>query len=112
MVSSRLLLLPVLLAMAPSHPAVPSDAAALYVEGLDALNDVRWLDSTAAFTKALDTNALRRDVRQIGTMWYEFVDSGAMEITEWTTRNTRRASAGRHIVLLTIVCVMGSVGPS
>jgi tetratricopeptide (TPR) repeat protein len=34
--------------------AIPSNAAAPYVEGLDALNEGRWPDAVAAFTRALD----------------------------------------------------------
>lgn len=37
-----------------SLAAIPSNAAAPYVEGLDALNEGRWPDAVAAFNRALD----------------------------------------------------------
>jgi len=42
-----------LLAPPPASAAIPSDAAAPYIDGLDALNEGRWSDAVAALTKAL-----------------------------------------------------------
>lgn len=52
----------VLLVPDVSMATVPSNAAAPYVEGLDALNEGRWSDASAAFTKALDTAADHPDI--------------------------------------------------
>ena len=43
-----------LLSSALSVAAVPSSAAAPYVEGLDALNEGHWPEAATAFTRALD----------------------------------------------------------
>ncbi|HEY7130450.1 MAG TPA: hypothetical protein VH332_12290, partial [Nitrospira sp.] len=68
MVLPRLLVLPLLFVMAhllwpgPSPAAVSSDAAAPYIDGLDALNEGRWPEAAAAFTKALDAAGDNADI--------------------------------------------------
>src|SRR5690349_10446646 len=68
MVSRRLFYLLVLLAVAnvswpgPSHAAISSDAAAPYMDGLVALNEGRWPEAAAAFTKALDAAGDNPDI--------------------------------------------------
>ncbi|MBA5865441.1 MAG: hypothetical protein GDA67_01960 [Nitrospira sp. CR1.3] len=46
----------------PAHATIPSNALNAYVDGLDALNEGRWPDAIAAFTKALDTAGDNPDI--------------------------------------------------
>ncbi len=68
MASFRLLLVlalvatPSLLSSTPSVAAVPSKAAAPYIEGLDALNEGRWSDAVSAFSRALDLSGDDPDI--------------------------------------------------
>jgi len=51
-----------LLSSVPSPAAIPTKAASLYMEGLDALNDGRWPDAAAAFSRALDQSGDDPDI--------------------------------------------------
>lgn len=107
MASPRFALWFALLATICVHPpgssaAVPSHAAAAYVEGLDALNEGRWPEAATAFTRALDKAGDNPDIvlaRGVASILAEDFSRALKDLE----RATRLGYCGREPELWTYV---------